>query len=329
MMRLTKVELRRLFSRRLTIIAMLGALVVTGFLLFGSYQEAVPLSGAEMTSQRASFDAASKDWAANGQQQVEDCLASLPEAQKKDPKFAAPCSQMEPTWASWGKPEAKFHELMPRVLGGGALLLAFVGFLISAGFVSAEFSSGSMANWLTFEPRRLRVYASKLGAPALGLIPMTVALLGVLTAGTWLIVNHVASTTGTTAKVWVDLAQTGGRAVALVAAATLAGSAMGMLFRHTAAVLGVAVGYLILVEGVFGQSLQGAQPWLLRLNFTAWLEHGTTYYLESCKTDGQGNYACEGVEKVLTFGHSSAYLGILVVFLVGLAAVVFRRRDVS
>jgi ABC-type transport system involved in multi-copper enzyme maturation permease subunit len=35
------------------------------------------------------------------------------------------------------------------------------------------------------------------------------------------------------------------------------------------------------------------------------------------------------VEKLLTFGHSSAYLGILVVLVVGLAALVFRRRDVS
>jgi ABC-2 type transport system permease protein len=151
----------------------------------------------------------------------------------------------------------------------------------------------------------------------------------VLTAGTWLLVDHFASTAGTTAKVWVDLAQTGGRAVALTAAAALAGAAMGMLLRHTAAVLGIAVGYLILVEGVFGQALQGAQPWLLRLNFTGWLQHGTNYYVNSCKTDARGNYACESVEKVLSFGHSSAYLGILVGFLVCLAAVLFRRRDVS
>jgi ABC-2 type transport system permease protein len=329
MMRLTRVELRRLFSRRLTTIALLGALVITGFLLFGSYQMAIPLSGAEMTSQRASFDQASKDWAANGQQQVESCLASLPESQRKDPKFAAPCNQMEPKWANWGKPVAKFTEMVPAVLSGGALLLAFVGFLISAGFVAAEFSTGSMANWLTFEPRRLRVYASKLGAPALGLIPVTVALLGLLTAGTWVIVDHFASTAGTTAKVWGALAQTGGRAVALAVAAALAGAAMGMLLRHTAAVLGVAVGYLILVEGIFGQALQSAQPWLLRLNFTAWLQHGTTYFVNSCKTDAQGNYACEGVEKVLSFAHSSAYLGILVGLLLCLAAVVFQRRDVS
>ena len=38
MTRLLKVELRRLFSRRLTSIAILGALVITGILLFGAYE---------------------------------------------------------------------------------------------------------------------------------------------------------------------------------------------------------------------------------------------------------------------------------------------------
>ncbi|HEX7538488.1 MAG TPA: ABC transporter permease [Dermatophilaceae bacterium] len=329
MMRLTKVELRRLLSRRLTAVAVLGALVITGLLLFGSYQTAKPLSGPELRQQRTQFDQARKDWVANGDQQRRDCLASLPEAQRTDPKAADSCNQMEPKWASWGKPVAKFAEMMPEILRSGSYLLAFVGFLVGAGFVAAEFSSGSMANWLTFEPRRLRVYASKLGAAGLGMLAPAVALLGLLTAGAWLIVGHFASTAGTTAKFWGDLAQMGGRALALAVAAALAGAAMGVLFRHTAAVLGIAVGYLILVEGVFGQALQGSAPWLLKLNFNAWLEHGTTYYINSCKTDGLGNYACEGVEKVLTFGHSSAYLGILVVFLIALAALVFRRRDVS
>jgi ABC-2 type transport system permease protein len=329
MTRLTRVELRRLFSRRLTSIAILGALVITGLLLFSSYQEAKPLSGAEMTSQRASFDEQRKQWDANGPQMVKDCLTQQAEVQKSDPKADLACNRMEPRWESWGKPVAKFSQMMPTALTGGSLLLAFVGFLIGAGFVAAEFSSGSMANWLTFEPRRLRVYGSKLGAAGLGLLPIAVAVLAALTGGVWLIVGHFASTAGTTARVWGNLAQMGGRAVALAVAAALAGAAMGVLFRHTAAVLGIAVGYLVLVEGVFRQALQGAQPWLLSLNFQSWLQHGAKYYPLVCKTDAQGNYSCQGVETLLTFAHSSTYLGVLVLLIVALAALTFRRRDVS
>lgn len=329
MMRLTKVELRRLFSRRLTTIALLGALILTGLMLFDSFQQAKPLSGEQLTAQKTQFDQARKEWVVNGDQQLADCLTQQAEAQKQDPKANFGCNQMEPKWETWGKPEAKFAEMMPSTLLAGSSLLVFVGFVVGASFVAAEFSSGSMANWLTFEPRRMRVYASKLAAAGLGLIPAMVGLLGILTAGVWLIVRHFNPTVVTTAKVWGDLGEMGARSLALALAATVTGAAIAVLVRRTVAVLGIAIGYLVLVEGVFGQALQGARPWLLQLNVTGWLQHGASYFVDSCTTDAQGNYSCQGIEKVVTFGHSTAYLGLLVLFAVGLAALVFRRRDVS
>lgn len=330
MMRLTRVELRRLFSRRLTVIAVLGTLVITGLMLFGSFIEAKPLSGEELAAQQTMIEQVQKDWEATGEQQVQECLKMQADMQKADPKADMGCNQMQPNPEQMGKPLADFPSMMKNNLIGGAYLLAFVSFLIGAGFVAAEFSSGSIGNWLTFEPRRMRVYASKLAAAGLGLIPVTVALLGLLTVGVWLIVGHYAPTgLTTTTKEWGDLAQIAGRSVALAVTAAVVGAASGALLRHTAAVLGIAAGYLILVEGIFGQSLQAARPWLLQLNFEGWLQHGTTYFGQVCKTDSQGLYGCQGVEKALSFGHSTAYLGLLVVFVVGLAALVFRRRDVS
>ena len=329
MTRLTKVELRRLFSRRLTSVAILGALVIVGLMLFGTFQQAKPLSGPELTQQRAQFDQARKEFDVNGQQQVQDCLTQQADAKKADPKADFSCSQLEPKLANYFKPQAKFALIMPSTLLAGSYLLTFVGFVIGASFVAAEFSSGSIASWLTFEPRRMRVYASKLAAAGLGLVPVTVALLGLLTAGVWLIVHYFNPTGGTTAKVWVDLGQMGARSLTLALAATVAGAAMGVLLRRTVAVLAIAVGYLVLVEGVFVQALQGARPWLLQLNVNAWLQHGAGYFIQVCKTDAQGGYGCQGVEKVLSFAHGTSYLGLLVVMAVGMAAVVFRRRDVS
>ena len=329
MMRLTKVELRRLFWRRLTFIAVLGAMAVTGLMLFGTFQDARPPSGAELTSQRAQFDQAHQEWVVNGAQQEQDCLNQQAEQQKTDPKANLGCSQMEPKWESWGKQPVTFAQTMPSVLLGGAYLMAFVGFLVGASFVGAEFSSGSMGNWLTFEPRRMRVYASKLAAAGLGLVPATVALLGILILGVWLTVRHFNPAAHTTAKVWGDLGLMGARSLALALAATLAGVASGVLLRRTVAVLGIAFGYLVLVEGVFRQQVQSAQMWLLQVNIAGWLKHGTSYFVDRCATDAQGRYTCQSVQKVLTFGHSSVYLGLLVLFVVGLAALVFRRRDVS
>jgi ABC-2 type transport system permease protein len=329
MIRLTKVELRRLFSRRLTCLVLLGALAVTGVMLVSTFMDARPPSSSELTVQRTFFDQAHKDWVVNGAQQVKDCLAAQAEAQKTDPTASLSCGQQEPTLASFEKPQAKFIEKMPLALLGGAYLLTFVGFLIGVSFVAAEFSSGSMATWLTFEPQRTRVFASKIAAVALGLLPLAVALLGLLTAGVWLIVKQLGSTAGTTAAVWGDLGATGARSVALVLAATVSGAVLGVLLRRTAAVLGVVVGYVVLVEVVLRGSLQGAQPWLLQPNVSAWLEHGTRYFVNRCATGASGSFQCESVQKALTFSHSSVYLGVLVLLAVGMAALVFRRRDVS
>ena len=330
MMRLTRVEIRRLFSRRLTSVALLGALVITGLILFGAYQLAKPLSGVQLTSQRAQFDQAHQSWVLNGVQQFKECQKQQAIAQKSDPKVDFRCGDMEPKWANWGKPKVNFADLMHSTLLNWSYLIAFIGFIISAGFVGAEFSSGSMGNWLTFEPRRMRVYASKLAAAGLGLIPATVALLGLLFGGVWLITAHYGSTAGTTDKMWNDLNWMAGRSLALEVVMAVVGAAMGALLRHTAAVVGIALGYLVLIEGIFGRLFQrSAQPWLLRLNMDGWLQHGTKYLIQTCKTDSQGNYRCDGVEKLLGFGHSSAYLGLLVVLVVGLSATVFRRRDVN
>jgi ABC-2 type transport system permease protein len=329
MLRLTRVELRRLFARRLTFLVLLGALVITGLLLFATYQQAKPLSGPELTAQRVQFEQARKEFQVHGAEQVQQCLTEQAKAREVDPKATFQCDQLAPNPDTWGKPVAKFSAMMPPVLQAGSYLAAFLAFLIGAGFVAAEFSSGSMGNWLTFEPRRMRVFSSKLAAVSLGLLPATVTLLGVLTAGVWLIVGHFGATTLTTAKVWGDLGTMAGRSVLLAFAAAMAGAAMGALLRHTAAVIGIAMGYLVIVEGVFGQALQSAQPWLLKGNFDGWLLHGTTYFTNVCTTDKQGNYSCSGVEKLLSFGHSSAYLGVLSVLLVVLAALVFRRRDVA
>ena len=329
MMRLTRVELRRLYSRRLTSIALLGAVAVTGLILFGAYQQAKPLSGQQLASQRSQLAQAEKDWAVNGAERVKQCLIQQAIAQKNDPTTDYRCNQMEPNLANWGKPKVKFADLMNSSLLAWSYLIAFISFLIGAGFVAAEFSSGSMGNWLTFEPRRRRVYVSKLVAAGVGLIPATVALLGLLIGGIWLITAHFGSTAGMTAKMWSDLGLMAGRSVALAMVAAVVGAAMGTLFRHTAAVIGIAMGYLVLVEGIFSHMFQNVQPWLLRINMDGWLQHGTKYIIHSCKTDSQGNYRCGGVEKLLGFGHSSVYLGLLVVLIVGLSARVFQRRDVN
>lgn len=329
MIRLAGVELRRLIARRLAVIGVGGVLLFTALLLVGTWQSAKPLSAEQQRQAQVQFEQLHKDWEQNHEQYRKQCekdFASMPEPR---PSIEEACTYVEPTIDQFAKPKTVFTELMPDLLLGSSYLLAFAAFLIGASFVGAEFSSGAIGNWLTFEPRRLRVYGSKLLAAAVGMVPVAVVVLAVLTMGTYLIIDQLGITAGTTGKVWGDLAELGGRTVALTAAAGALGGVVALLLRHTAAAIGVAMGYLVLVEGVFGGFLTKVQPWLVRLNFDAWIKHDTTYWVQKCEPMADGGYACNSIEKVLSFEHGAWYLGIIAVLLIAIGAAVFNRRDIS
>jgi ABC-2 type transport system permease protein len=325
--RLTKVELRRLFSRRLTRIGIAGAVVMIGVMLFAVFMGSRPLPAEQLASMRADYDRMAQSLPA----EVERCKAEEKAQQGTDPSFSMSCEQMVlPPWEEWTKPETVFRETMPDVLLNGSYLLVFIAFLLGAGFIGAEYSSGSIGSWLTFEPRRLRVYGSKLLAASTGLIPVAAVFTTLLLLGSWVIIGHNGTTAGTTGEVWGDLAETAVRVVALTAVAAALGVVVGLLFRHTAAALGLAMAYLVLVEAVLGGVLTKVQPWLLRLNFESWVSHGATYVVEECTGDQAGaGYSCSLVEKQVSFGHGTLYLAVVTLVLVVAGALVFRRRDVT
>lgn len=323
MTRLVKVELRRFFARRLTLIGTAAALIITGLLLFAVWQDSKPLAEAEQRQAQANYEQYSKTFP----QDVARCRQEQEAARKNGDNTDFGCDNMTPPRPEdFGKPLTVFKEAAPDYLLGAAFLTAFVAFLIGAGFMGAEFSTGSIGNWLTFEPRRLRVYGSKLLAGGGGPLPLAAGLGGVMLVGSWLIVRHHGTTSGT---VWGNLLETGGRGVGLAAVAGMAGVALGGLFRHTAAALGVAMGYMVIVEGIFGNALQKLQPWLINVNFQSWVKHGTTYYVNECKPVDSGGYNCETIEKTLSFSHSATYLGVLVLALLVIGAALFRRRDIT
>ena len=328
MMRLFRVELRRLFSRRLVVLATAGAVVVTGMLLFGFWQSTQPMSGAERAQAQTEYERARADWEENGEDHLAQCLADEElerETTGRDVDFG--CEDMEPKkeWFLYSAPP--LEESLPGVLSGGAYQLLFLAFLVGATFTAAEASTGSLSNWLTFEPRRLRVYGSKLLAAAVGVLPVTAVLLGVVVAGAWAIAGSFGLADGMTARDWSVAAATAGRILALCAVVAAVAAALGFLLRHTAAVLGVAVGWVLVVELMLSGYLERFQPWLVGKNVDGWISRGTTYFVNTCTTDSTGTL-CEYTETSLAFGHSAAYLLVLAALLVLTGALVFRRRDV-
>jgi ABC-2 type transport system permease protein len=329
MVRLTKVELRRLMARRLTAVGLAGLFLITILLLVATWFDARPLSAVEQQQAQQQYEMAHKDWVEHAQEIRTQCEADWKTQPDPKPKLEEMCVYSEPKPEDFGKPPTVFAQIMPELLQGSSYFLAFAAFLIGASFLGAEFSSGAIGNWLTFEPRRLRVYGSKLLAAATGFVPIAAVVLAVILFGTFLIVDKLGDTASTTGKVWGDLSAIGGRAVLTTALAAALGSVVGLLLRHTAAAIGVVMAYLVLAEGVFAAFLEKAQPWLVKLNFDAFVRHGAQYSVTECKTGSDGSYICDYVQKTLSFEHGAWYLAIFTVVVVLLGGWVFHRRDVN
>lgn len=329
MSRLLAVELRRLFSRRLVVLAMVAAVAVSGLVVAATWNSVQPMSAAEAQRAEMFYQADLDRWAEEGDEQVAQCL----EQQEREEEITGQevdfgCDQQEPQ-REWFIPTVPaLHETLPGLLLGVSMLLAFVALVIGTTFTAAEFSTGAMSNWLTFEPRRLRVYASKVTAAAIGVVPVAVVVLGVVIGGAWVVNSTQGLTDGMTSTVWTDIAWTAARILVLAAIGALVGAALGFLLRHTAAVLGVVIGYGIVVEGILSGLLPQLAPWTARTNLSGWATHGTTYYTSECVTEAMGT-TCQMTEHALGFGHSATYLLVITALIVVVSALAFRRRDVG
>ncbi len=314
--RLVRTELGRLRSRRLSVLVAVALVVVVG--LYGValvLQVRPPTASETQQVYRGAHDA----WAASHAQNVSDCVTSgetREDCESYDP---------EPRLADYVVTPPSFDGVGEGALLLGAFLAMLAGYLVAASFIGAELGTGSLANWLTFVPRRLHVLGSKLVAVVLGS-----ALAGACTVftavGLAALVTHAYGLPVTGAG---TLAQSAGRGVALAALAGVLGFAVALLTRHTVAAIGVALGYAVVGTVLRGLSsdadgrFAGLPPWLPENNVLAFLQHGYDY-------EQYSRLAADGaVERHLGFGHSAVYWLVLLLVAVVASAVVFRRRDVT
>ncbi len=325
MTRLLRVELTRFRSRRFTLVATLGIFAVALLLLFSAWDSSRPASASEV----ANFNASVQDWEENGDQYIAECLEGEKADAEINPGADWGCDgYAAPQLADFTSRSPTFADSAVNVLPTFGLVLVLAAFAMGVSFIAAEFSSGAIGNWLTFEPRRGRVYGTKVGASGLAVLPIAVVAGAFVVGGVWL-VNSLNEHLGTvTADTWRDVAVSGSRVLAATVAFAVLGVALGAIVRHTAAALGIVLGYTLVVEGIVGGLFQWTQPWLLQLNLRAILENGAAYGRSVCE-NGPSGQTCSWVETTVSFGHGATVVGVVVGVAVLVAALVFRRRDVS
>lgn len=205
---------------------------------------------------------------------------------------------------------------LDALIQGMATLTALVGVVIAASLIGADWSAGSMATLLTWEPRRLAVLLVRAVLVALTVFAISVVLLGYFA----LLFRLGVALRGTTAGADGWLGEVAGSTVRVGLVATLYATfayALASIGRSTAAGLGIMLAELVLVEGFLRGFRPSIEIWLSITNAVAIVSG------EAQQLGFSGDQGSLGVSRaVLTL---SCYVVVALV----VAAAVFRRRDVT
>jgi ABC-type transport system involved in multi-copper enzyme maturation permease subunit len=195
---------------------------------------------------------------------------------------------------------AAFSLLIGAVVGGASM-------------VGAEWRAGTLVTLLTWQPDRRRVAIAKLLACGIVATAIAVVLQVLFTAAFLPAALGPGTTEGLDAAWWRSVVGTELRVAGVIGLAALFVASVAMVGRNTAAALGVAFAYLMVVESIVHAWKPWASRFLLGPNGAIFVTGGdldTEGFTRSTTTAG------------LTL---LAYAGIAAV----LAVVTFRRRDLA
>jgi hypothetical protein len=220
----------------------------------------------------------------------------------------------------------RFAPSMPDRLIAVAVVLGLVGFLVGASFVGAEWSAGTMAQLLLWEPRRLRVLLAKSLALVLVLAGLGIVVSAVALGGHYIVAETRGELTGTTSGVWQSLGLRALRGSVLGAFAGLLGMSIAGAVRNTSAALGVAFAYFLGGELAIRAVWPKSEAWLLSSNVGAWTQYGVRIPRFECPPLGG---ECRETIINVSFGDAAAFLGCVLAALLAAFAVTLLRRDVA
>lgn len=256
------VEFRRYLARRTMRVSILGAvaaIAVAGLITFVVSQRPTPEAAAEARAERQKvFDAC-----------VRGELGIDPEDLPPDQTIEEVCGQVV-SGPGLSQPQFALSSL-PAVFVGTSVPLLLLAWVLAASFIGAEWHAGTVATQLTWEPRRLRVFAAKAVVAIVLAAVLTVVLQALLGAALVPAAAFRGSTDGLD-EAWLREGLgvlLRGAAISAIAAAF--GYSIASVARNTAASMGLGFGYLIIFEQLVAGLRPGWQPWLLVPNIAVFL----------------------------------------------------------
>lgn len=315
LLRLVRAETNRLLSRRFTTIALAVVLLAVAAFQLSVNDDLRPPTATQLAASHGQYEEDQRLWAEN--ERTCDKAGNPPDCRYPEPQLSE---------FSFTPP---FGEVASGSLQLAIYLVALAALMIAGSFIGAEYSSGSIANWLSFLPRRGRVFASKL-------VTVTVfsALVSALATGLALAAALVLARTYDlpTGRLNAQLGMLG-RGVLVAVALAVLGFCIGTIGRHTAAAIGTLLGYLFVWfvrNGMLSQAAwaQRLTPWTPEGNLAAVVEDGHRYFVP-IQSVGPDGVSVDYLERTVSLTHGLIYWAVLLAVVIVATALVFRRRDVN
>lgn len=203
---------------------------------------------------------------------------------------------------------------LPNFLKGTAFILIVLGLVIGASSVGADWQVGTMAALLTWEPRRIRVFLARVAVVVLSVFALAVALQSVLSLALAAGAALRGTTVGTESPWLTGVLGTLLRIAGASALGAWLGVTLAMIGRNTAAALGVAFGYLAIVESLLRGFIPKISGWLLSTNLVVFV-------------DGRAGTSESGSR--IAVGDASIKIALYAGVLLIAALALFRTRDVT
>jgi ABC-2 type transport system permease protein len=212
-----------------------------------------------------------------------------------------------------------------------AILMAFVGLIIGASYIGAEWSSGGMMNLLIWQPRRMRVLGTKLLMLSAVMAGWSAVVLVFWVGFQWLTGTFRGTTTGMTPGTWQSFGLVGLRGIGLAVAGSIFGFVLASLGRRTAVAMGVLIALIVVTQFGLTLVLYAAKVHYPSLYFvgnhmSAWMQ-GTARVFDETSCDYSLGM-CEPKHIDLTWQMSGGIFAGALLLLVLVAMWQIRRRDV-
>jgi len=262
--RLIGSELLRFRSRRLVVVVLGASLIGTGVgVVIAAFQSTPPTAEALATARAQ----AREEFAACLEQDWEGVPIEGSLEEFCDDNFGDPALYMGS--------HLQLADL-PGILEGISSITSIMGLVVGASVVAVSWQTGTISTILTWEPRRLRWFASRVLVIAAGVLVMTLGIVAFLFAGLAGAAILRGSTLGTDGAWWADVLSTSLRVGVAASISAVIGAAVAAIGRHTAAALGVVFVWTAVIEGLIRGLRPQWTPWLLGDNLVSFLSWQTT-----------------------------------------------------